>query len=209
MTETDNTKYFQSIFPTFFRYIILIILYFFSFFYIFNNSSQFVIFILVFILNFFGGVFVIRDIFVNEGVLLKFSDTGTNLSLLADPPLLLKLFIFALVIGLLGQFICLVILMVVFDYGKQNKTDLVVYKMSSKNNYLLYNFKQFFIYCTTLIWLLTFLIVFSYSDEITRNLLRNLLGTGISIGIFGFVSYELFLVVEFLKTKQRRAPLYQ
>ena len=73
MPEFDNAKYFQGAFPILFRYIILILLYIFSFMYVFQNSSQFVIFILIFILNFFGGVFVLRDIFVNQNIILKFT----------------------------------------------------------------------------------------------------------------------------------------
>lgn len=200
--------YYQSVFPTFFRYVILIVLYVFAFLYVFNNSSQFIVFILLFILNFFGGVFVLRDIFVNNGVLVKLMDPGSTMSLLADPPFLLKMFMTALVIGILSQFICLVILIVVFDYGKKGPTNFTVYKMSAYNNLLLYKFKQFFISSTALIGLLAFLILYNYSDTLTKNLMRNLLCTGTSLSILGIIGYQLFLVVEFLKTKKHRAPLY-
>lgn len=204
----DMAKYYQTAFPTFFRYIILILLYVFSFIYVFKNPSQFIVFILIFILNFFGALFVLRDIFVNKGVLIQLFNPGSTMSLLGDPPILLKAYLFALIVGILAQVVCLIIIIVVFDYGKKSRTNFTVYKMSSANNFTLYQFKQFFISSTALIGLLTFLILFNYSDEITRNLLRNLLCIGTSLSILGIIGYELFLVVQFLKTKQHRAPLY-
>lgn len=208
MDRGNMESYYQTTFPTFFRYVILILLYVFTFIYVLKGPTQFILFILIFILNFFAGVFVLRDIFVSPGVLAKLIDPSSTMSLLEDPPFLLKLFLFALIIGILAQFICLVIIIVVFDYGKKGKTDFRVYTMSSQNDYLLYQFKRFFVYSTTLLGLLSFFIIYNYSDQKTKNLMRNLLCSVMSVSILGIIGYELYLVVQFLKTKQHRAPLY-
>jgi len=196
-------------FNIFFRYFMLIFLYVIVFIYIFNNSSQFILFICIFILNFFAGIFILRDIFTNPVLLTKVSYGVSDMDIKQDDPIYLKIFLFAICIGFMSQFVSLILLFIVFTYGMPNSSDYSVYQMSSDTMQLLKKYKISFIVSTSLLGLLGFFILYRYLSVEIQNVMRNLLCVGFTVGILGLTSYEMYLAVDFLKIKQKHMRLYQ
>ena len=196
-------------FNIFFRYAMILFLYMIAFIYIFNNSSQFILFICIFILNFFGGIFILRDIFTNPVLLTKVSYGVSDMNIKEDDPIYLKIFLFTICVGFISQFVSLILLFVVFTYGMPNSNDFSVYQMSSDTIQLLYKYKIAFIVSTSLLCLLGFFILYRYLSIEIQNVMRNLLCIGFTLGILGLTSYEMYLAVEFLKIKQKHMRLYQ
>ena len=201
----------------FFRYIPLIILYTFSLIYIFNNSTQFILFICLLVLTSFGMIFIIRDLFaidVFRNCFFGLKDKNGDDACKDSGSIFLKMFMFALIIGLFSQFISLSILIAVFDYGRQSTQSFIVKQMSGSNQALLYNFKEMLIASSTITIILAFFMGFSYGvsidlpQYIPMKIMRNI-GCGVlSLALLGITSYEIYLSVEFLKIKQHTAQLY-
>jgi len=201
----------------FFRYIPLIILYTFSLIYIFNNSTQFILFICLLVLTAFGMIFIIRDLFaidVFKNCFFGLKDKAGNDACKDSGSIFLKMFMFALIIGLFSQFISLSILIAVFDYGRKNTQSFIVNQMSGSNQALLYNFKELLIASSTITIILAFFMGFSYGvsidlpQYIPMKIMRNI-GCGVlSLALLGITAYEIYLSVEFLKIKQHNAQLY-
>lgn len=197
----DPSTPFKSTFDIFFRYAVLILMFTISFFTIMKNyTMQFIMFILLFILNFFGSLFVIRDILFLPGYYNAFATPMSNY---------ITFFTFALVVTVLAHFCALAIILAVFDYGKKSKYDFRVKKMSEKNTKILTDFKKIFISSTALVGLLAFLLVYKHVSLEVQELMFKVISTMISLALLGMIGYELFLSVQFLKTKQHHNPLYQ
>ena len=197
----DPSVLVKSTFDVLFRYSVLILMFIISFFTVMKNSGmQFIMFIVLFILNFFGGIFVIRDILFLPGYYQAFMTPIANF---------LSFFTFALIVAILAQFCALSIILAVFDHGKKSKYDFRVGKMSEKNTKILTDFKKIFISSTALTGLLGFFIIYRHVSDETKQLMYLIINTMISLAVLGLIGYELFLAVEFLRTKQRHTPLYQ
>ena len=200
-----------------FRYIPLIILYVFSMIYIFNNSTQYIIFICLLILNIFGMIFIIRDLFAIETFYYCFFgiEKGGESVCKETGSMFLKFFMFALIIGILSQFISIAILITVFDYGRQQSQSFIANTMSGQNQGLLFVYKEFLIASSSIIILLAFFMGYSYgvqfkdeNNAIPMKIMRNIGCAILSLALLGITSYEIFLSVEFLKNKQHNTPLY-
>lgn len=198
----DSSTIFKTTFDILFRYAVLILMFTISFFTIMKNyTTQFIMFIVLFILNFFGSVFVIRDILFLPNFYMAFASPSMSSYL--------TFFTFALVVTVLAHFCSLSIILAVFDYGKKSKYDFRVKKMSEKNTKILTDFKKIFISSTALVGLLAFLLVYKHVSPEIQELMFKIISTMISLALLGMIGYELFLSVQFLKTKQHHNPLYQ
>ena len=201
----------------FFRYIPLIILYTFSLIYIFNNSTQFILFICLLVLTVFGMIFIIRDLFaidVFKNCFFGLKDKNGGEACKDSGSIFLKMFMFALIIGLFSQFISLSILIAVFDYGRKSTQSFIVKQMSGSNQALLYNFKEMLIASSAITIILAFFMGFSYGvsidlpQYIPMKIMRNIGCGALSLALLGITAYEIYLSVEFLKIKQHNAQLY-
>jgi len=201
-----------------FRYIPLALLYIVSLLYIYNNSTQYLLFICLLILNIFGVIFIIRDLFaikVLYNCFFGIEDIGIEYSCNESGSTVLKIFVFALVIGILSQFISLAIFVSVFDYGRQTTNSFISGSLSGTNQRILYDYKGLLIYSSCIIIILAFFMMFSYGLKYKYEmssipvLMMRTIGCGIlSAVLLGLTSYEIYLSVEFLKNKQNNTPLY-
>lgn len=197
-----------------FRYIPLIILYTFSLIYIFNNSTQYILFICLLVLTIFGMIFILRDLFTINLFYNCFFNIAINEieKCTETDSLFLKLSIFALIIGMLSQFIALCIVVAVFDYGKQGTNSFIVNKMSGANQHLLFMFKQMLIASSIIIITLSFFVGFAYgislNNSINMQIMRNIGCITLSMLMLALTSYEIYLSVMFLKNKQHKVKLY-
>lgn len=200
----------QAVFQILFRYAVLILMYIITFITLIQGGSlQFIMFIVLFVLNVFGGLFMLRDTFIpNIGAINKvlYSQSQTGFS--TDNSITLSLFLFALIVAILAQLFAIAITMSVFDYGKPSAYDLRTKPMSSRNENLMRELKKMLAGSTALTGLLGFFVVYQYIPDIYKPLLRNIVCTMISLAVLGIVGYELYLSVMFLRTRQRNAPLY-
>ena len=201
----------------FFRYVPLIGLYVVSLIFLFNHSTQFILFICIFVLTIFGMIFIIRDLFAISKVYTCIFGVGTD-KCDGYTSIIVKLLMFALVIGLFQQFISLAIIIAVFDYGRQTSTkNFLVKKMSGGTNMLLYNYKEMLIASSSITIILAFFMAFSYgiktidsdkAQNFPMFIMRDIGCGALSLGLLGITSYEMYLSTLFLKIKEKKSQLY-
>ena len=190
--------------PGVFRYIVLALLYVISFLYIRNNSTQFIIFIVVFILNFFTIIFLARDFFaipdLSDSLLGDSMKIGSGFT---------KLFVFAIIITLVLNIATFGIILAVFDYGKKSTNNYLSYTMTPQNMELMNEFKSFYFWYMIFIGFFAFFMIYSHTTGKLKLVLQNFIGIILSGVIIAIASYKCSLAVKFLGNLRYKRQLYQ
>jgi len=205
MSNIDYIEY-STMFPIIFRYIIMAVLYAIIFINFQKPTIQFILFIVVFILNFFTIVFVFKDIFSTQ-LLIK-SMYGQFIPNETQNPYICFFIAIILLTGLL--FICsFAIILAVFSYGKQSTNDYKSYKMTPTNSLILTQFKTAYNVYIKYLALFVFFIIFAHTTGPTRTLMFNIGCILFSLIIISTSVYCCMASVQFLKIKQYNKQLYE
>jgi hypothetical protein len=199
----------SEIFPVIFRYIILIIISFFVFYFLNKKSVQFILFIVVFIVNFFTILFLYRDLLATN-LISDFFNPSTALNIQDSKGIFIKIFIGVIFITLLLQVASIAIMLVVFDYGKQSTNNFYTPVMTTSNSLILDEYVTWLRRYFMMIGVFAYTIAISYTkNEKLRNILINLGGI-IPVGfLLGTSIYGTVLSVKFLNNKKYKRALYK
>jgi len=199
----------EEIFPIIIRYGLLLFFYVTTFAYFFNDSMQFILFIGVFILNFFLLVFLYKDFFSNE----KLSQVIFNPNMVFSFGELnggfVKLFIGVIFLVLLMQIASIAIILVVFDYGKANTNNYLSYTMTPPNMIILRLFKEILMWTTLCIAIFAFILIYSFTENRAKALLLNTIGAILSFTVIVTGAYGIYVSKQFLDIKEHGQQLYQ
>jgi hypothetical protein len=205
---------YTNIFPTLFRYIVLAGLYAVVFANFGKDSIQFILFMVVFILNFFTLVFIGRDIMTTPELVKNIYDLYSQENpenRIANEYQNPFIKYFVAIIGLtLILFICsLSIILAVFDYGKKRKTEYTSYELTPANNTLIQTFETS--YQNYLIYLaaLVYLIIFAHTTGKMRTIMLNIVCVLLSILLISISIYNCVIAVQFFNNKKYKRQLYQ
>ena len=202
--ELEDNIQMGEFLPGVFRYIVLAVLYVISFLYIRKNSTQFIIFIVVFILNFFTIVFLLRDF-------LSIPDLSH--SLLGDSMKIgsafTKLFVFVIISTLVLNIATFGIILAVFDYGKKSTNNYLSYTMTPQNMELMNNFKASYFGYMVFIGFFAFFMIYSHTTGKLKIVLQNFIGIIFTFLIIAIASYNCYLAVKFLDNLRHKRQLYQ
>ena len=196
-----------SSFPIMFRYIVLCLLYVYIFIYFYSNSAQFFLFIGAFILNFFTFVFLLRDFLNIKNLSANLFSPQTLLPEQANRFIIL--FLIAIFLTLIIQIVSLIIILVVFDYGKGNTNNNNIYELTAPNNLLLNKYKILLTITTSVILFFSVLIAINSLDIMSTKLLITIVGCLISAGLIIMSVIGLTYAVSFLDVKTKRRALYK
>jgi len=196
-------------FPVVFRYIVLVALLFIIFFFFKRKSIRFILFIVIFIINFFTFVFLYRDLIATNLVSDIFHPT-MSFNLQNSKSVFIKIFVGTIFLTLLLQVSSIAIMLVVFDYGKRFTHNFYSANMTSPNvkivdEYLVW-LRRYFI----IVGVLSYILAISYTkNERIRNLLINI-GCLLPVGfLLGSSIYGTVLAVKFLNVKKHHRALYK
>ena len=196
-----------SSFPILFRYIILCVLYIYIFVFFYSNSAQFFLFIGVFILNFFTFVFLLRDFLNIKNIA---ANIFSSQSLLPEQKNSFTiLFLIAIFLTLIIQFVSLILILVVFDYGKNTTNNNNIYELTVPNSLLLNKYKIMITITTSVVLFFSVLIAIANLDIMSTKLLITLVGCLISAGLIIMSAIGLTYAVNFLDVKTKRRALYK
>ena len=204
--EIENNISIEAFLPGAFRYVILAVLYIICFLYFYNNSTQFIIFIVIFILNFFTIVFLYKD-FLSIPNLYE-SLLGDSENAVAGSGFT-KMFAFAIFITLTLNIATFGMILAVFDYGKKSTNDYLSYTMTPQNMELLKEFKGLYYWYIIFTGFFAFFMIYSHTSGRLKLMLQNIIGIILSIAIITIASYECYLSVKFLNTLLHKRQLYQ
>ena len=205
MASIKVTEYF----PILFRYVIILVIYFYVFYFFKENTMRFILFIVVFILNFFTIIFLYRDL-IATNLISNIFHPSLSLSIQKDNSVFVKIFVFSIFSTLLLQVCSISIMLVVFDYGKDLTNNFYTSTMTDSNteivNKYIYWLKWYFI----IIGIFAYVMAMSYTKNARiKNILINtglLLPSGF---VIGSATYGTILAVEFLKNKKYHRSLYR
>jgi len=196
-----------SSFPILFRYIILCVLYIYIFVFFYSNSAQFFLFIGVFILNFFTFVFLLRDFLNIKNIA---ANIFSSQSLLPEQKNSFTiLFLIAIFLTLIIQFVSLILILVVFDYGKNTTNNNNIYELTVPNSLLLNKYKIMITITTSVVLFFSVLIAIANLDIMSTKLLITIVGCLISAGLIIMSAIGLTYAVNFLDVKTKRRALYK
>ena len=196
-----------SSFPILFRYIILCVLYIYIFVFFYSNSAQFFLFIGVFILNFFTFVFLLRDFLNIKNIA---ANIFSSQSLLPEQKNSFTiLFLIAIFLTLIIQFVSLILILVVFDYGKNTTNNNNIYELTVPNSLLLNKYKIIITITTSVVLFFSVLIAIANLDIMSTKLLITIVGCLISAGLIIMSAIGLTYAVNFLDVKTKRRALYK
>jgi hypothetical protein len=186
----DNNIRMDTFLTGVFRYAILVILYIICFLFLYNNSTQFILFIVIFILNFFTIVFLYKDF-------LSVPELATNLigdsENVGPGSMFTKLFVFAILITLTLNIATFGMILAVFDYGRKSTNDYLSYTMTPQNMQLLTEFKGWYYCYMVAIGFFAFFIIYSHTTGRLKLMLQNMIGVILSITVIYIASYECAL----------------
>lgn len=199
--QNSSTENLENFLPGMFRYGVLGFLYITCLLYFYNNSTQFILFIVVFILNFFTIVFLYKD-FLSLPILTEslFGENANNFT---------KFFVFSIFVTLILNISTFSIILSVFDYGKRTTNDYLTYTMTPNNVQLLTDFKKAYYWYMIFTSFFVFVVIFSHASENLKIVLQNMIGFILSFAIITISSYQCYLSVEFLKNRKYKLQLYQ
>ena len=208
-SEPPTALILTDMFPTIMRYMIMLILYVIVFTQFKKANIQFILFIVVFILNFFTILFLYKE-FISTPLLMKsFFEVYTE----RDPPSsrnwLTKFFV--IIIGLTALlFICsLSIILVVFDYGKKSTNDFKSYVMTPNNSLLLEQFKTAFRTYMVYLTIFVYFMIYSHTEGAVKKFMFNFASVALSLVLMVTSSYCCIAAVKFLDNKKHRRQLYK
>jgi glucan phosphoethanolaminetransferase (alkaline phosphatase superfamily) len=194
-------------FPILFRYVILIVFYFYVFYFFRENSMRYILFIIVFILNFFTIVFLYRDL-IGTGLVSNILTPSFSFNIQRESGVFVKLFIFILFATLLLQLCSLSIILAVFDYGKNLTKNFYTSTMTDSNKEIMDKYIDWLKWYFIMIGMFVYAIAVSYSSDRIKNILVNV-GLFIPSGvILGCSIYGIMLAVQFLDNKKYNRSLY-
>lgn len=198
-----------NLFPTIMRYMIILILYVIVFVQFNKANIQFILFIIVFILNFFTILFLYKE-FISTPLLMRdFFEVYTERDPMSSRNWMTKFFV--MIIGLTALlFICsLSIILVVFDYGKKSTDDFKSYVMTPNNALLLEQFKTSFRTYMVYLTIFVYFIIYSYTEGAVKKFMFNFASVALSVVLMITSSYCCVAAVKFLDNKKHRRQLYQ
>jgi len=199
----------ELVIPILVRYATLLFFYVLTFFYFFNNSLQFLLFIGIFILNFFTMLFLYKDFLSITKISQAVFNPTITINFGEQYGGLLKIFVGVILLVLLMQVASIGIILAVFDYGKSNLNNYLSYEMTPPNVETLTIFKQLFKWTTFFILIFAYVIIVSCSEDRVRALILNIGGLIISLGILASGAYGIFIATKFLDVKKKGQQLYQ
>ena len=206
MADIENNIRMDTFLTGVFRYAILAILYIICFLFLYSNSTQFILFIVIFILNFFTIIFLYKDF-------LSIPDLSNSLFGNTDTPvsssMFTKLFVFAILITLTLNIATFGMILAVFDYGKKSTNDYLSYTMTPQNMKLLTEFKRWYYWYVIFIGFFSFFMIYSHTTGRLKLMLQNIIGVILSIVVICIASYECVLSVKFLNNLLYKLQLYQ
>ena len=197
-----------DIFGVVFRYAILIFLYLLTLVYISTNSVQFIMYIVLFILNFFFIVFLFKDLLSNPAIskALYQSPSGFNFG---EPYGMIKIFISIIFLALVMQIVSIAIILVVFDYGKTTTNNYLSYEMTPPNMIIITTFKENIMWTTILIAMLSYILILSCAEGKAKGFILNIMSIILSCVVIAVGSYGIYISTTFLKIKENGQQLYQ
>jgi hypothetical protein len=207
----DNSVYldFTNIFPTIFRYIVIIFLYGMTFYYIQKPSLKFILYIVMFILNFFTFVFLYKDFF--DTPLLK-KAIFEQLSALEKPEFENWYTKFYVIIIFLtgGLFVSsLAIILTVFDYGKKTTNDYKSYSMTPSNKAILEKFENLYFIYIKYLAIFVYFIIFAHTTGSMKKIMFNM-GSIILTSLMIITSvYSCVDSVRFFNVRKHKRQLYE
>ena len=172
-------------------------------------NIQFILFIIVFILNFFTILFLYKE-FISTPLLMKsFFEMYTEKDPMSSRNWATKFFV--AIIGLTALlFICsLSIILVVFDYGKKSTNDFKSYVMTPNNKRLLDQFKTAFRTYMVYLTIFVYFMIYSHTEGAVKKFMFNFASVALSAVLMVTSSYCCFAAVKFLDNKKHRRQLYQ
>lgn len=194
-------------FPILFRYVVLIVFYFYVFYFFRENSMRYVLFIIIFILNFFTIVFLYRDL-IATGLVSNVLNPSFSFNIQHESSVFVKLFMFILFATLLLQLCSLTIILAVFDYGKELTNNFYTSTMTDSNKEIMDRYIHWLKWYFIVIGMFSYAIAVSYSSDRIKNILVNV-GLFIPSGvILGCSVYGMMLAVQFLDNKKYHRSLY-
>jgi hypothetical protein len=209
MAEPSAALVMTNVFPTVMRYFIMLLLYIIVFTQFKKPNIQFILFIFVFILNFFTVLFLYKE-FVSTPLLIK---SVYDLYASNDPQDTRNVFtkFFVLIIALTALlFVCsLSIILVVFDYGKKTTNDFKSYVMTPNNSILLDQFKTAFRTYMVYLAIFVFFVIYAHTEGAVKNFMYNIACIILSAIIIITSTYSCIAAVKFLDNKQKHRQLYQ
>jgi hypothetical protein len=198
-----------NMFPTVMRYMIMIILYAIVFIQFKKANIQFVLFIVVFILNFFTIMFLYKE-FVSTPLLMK---SVFDLYTEKDPQSIrnsaTKFFVVIIGLTALLFIASLSIILVVFDYGKKSTDDFKSYVMTPNNKILLDQFKTAFRTYMVYLTIFVFFVIYAHTEGAVKTFMFNVASAALSIVLMITSSYCCIAAVQFLNNKKYQRQLYQ
>jgi hypothetical protein len=196
-------------FPVIFIYIVLVVIFFLIFFFFKDKSTQFILFIVVFIVNFFTVVFLYRDLLATN-LVSSFFDPAMTFNLQESRSVFVKIFIGAIFTTLLLQVCSIAIMLVVFDYGKRSTNNYYTPVMTDQNTNLLNEYIRWLKWYFIIIGVFAYVMAVSYTkNEKIRNIIINL-GCLLPAGcLLGTSIYGTILAVKFLDNKKYHRALYK
>lgn len=199
----------SEIFSVIFRYIILIIICFFVFYFLKKKSIQFILFIVVFILNFFTILFLYRDLLATN-LVSDFFNPSTAFNIQDSKGIFIKIFIGVIFITLLLQVASIAIMLVVFDYGKKSTNNFYTPVMTTSNSLIVDEYVNWLRRYFMMIGVFAYVTAISYTkNEKIRNILINLGGIIPTGFLLGTSIYGTVLSVKFLNNKKYKRALYK
>jgi len=186
-----------------------VVVFFLIFFFFKDKSTQFILFIVVFIVNVFTIVFLYRDLLATNLVSAIFTPS-MSLNLQQTNSIYVKLFIGAIFSTLLLQVSSIAIILVVFDYGKDSINNYYTPIMTEQNSNTLNEYILWLKWYFIILGALAYIMAISYcNNEKIRNILINL-GCLLPAGfLLGASIYGTILSVKFLDNKKYRRALYK
>jgi len=190
------------------RYSIICTLTTISFINVFNINLQYTMLIILIVLVILSGIFILRDILATQTIL---SESNTLSKLTNTNVTFRNLFIGAIIIGLLSKLVSLILMILVFNHGRDQLVDAKYSKISltTDNSITFKHYIILFIVSTIAIGLLVSLLFILYLPYESRVSLINIISILLSLSIFGITSFEMFYCVELFKVFQSNGILYQ
>lgn len=159
-----------SMLNVFFRYSIFIILYFLAAIF-YNNSTQFIIYIILLIINFGTIIFLSIDLLsISKLEELLFENKSFF------DTIFIKIFIGVIALTQLLHFASIMVILVMFDSAQKSINNYNDYKMNTKSDNLLYNYKLMFSIFTLSFFIFLFFILVTYTSvKIIQTIIHILL----------------------------------
>ena len=199
----------STVFPVVFRYIVLVVIFFLIFFFFNDKSTRFILFIVVFIVNFFTVVFLYRDLLATN-LVSSFFDPSMSFNIQESKSIFVKLFIGTIFITLLLQIASIAIILVVFDYGKSSLNNFYTPIMTSANADIIRKYILWLKWYFIVIGIFAYIMAVSYTrNEKIRNILINLGCILPAIFLLWSSIYGTVLSVKFLDIKKYHRALYK